>query len=49
MSRKYYQMLAKLFRESNNLEEFKRKLCRELYKDNNRFNEERFLNACENI
>lgn len=47
MSRKYYEMLARLFKECDNLEEFKHKLCRELYKDNNRFNENRFLSACE--
>jgi hypothetical protein len=47
MSRKYYEMLARLLKESDNLEQFKMKLCRELYKDNNRFNEDRFLSACE--
>lgn len=47
MSRRYYEMLARLFRECDNLEEFKRELCRELYIDNHRFDENRFLNACE--
>lgn len=47
MSRKYYEMLARLFRECESLEELKRELCRELYKDNNRFDTTRFLNACE--
>lgn len=47
MSRKYYEMLARLFRECDSLEQFKMKLIRELYADNNRFDENRFLNACE--
>ena len=45
MSKKVYILLAKLIGESENLEEFTKKLCYALKEDNIRFDYSRFMIA----
>ena len=47
LSRKYYNMLAKLIKESNSKLELVNKLCDELQEDNPYFDRYRFKEASE--
>lgn len=47
LSRKYYQMLADVIKNSTNKEELIKNLCYELKADNYNFNRDRFLKACK--
>lgn len=47
LSRKYYRMLADVIKTSDNIEELKRQLIKELKADNYAFNIDLFLKACE--
>lgn len=47
LSRKYYRMLADVIKTSNNIEELKNHLIKELKADNYNFNIDLFLRACE--
>lgn len=45
LSRKYYEVFARLIGESQDLDEFTRKLCHGLKADNSQFDYSRFMNA----
>lgn len=47
LTRKYYRMLADVIKTSNDIEELKRQLIKELKADNYNFNIDLFLKACE--
>jgi hypothetical protein len=47
LSRKYYRMLADVIKTSNDIEELKKHLIKELKADNYNFNIDLFLKACE--
>ena len=47
LSRKYYRMLADAIKTSNDIEQLKSNLIKELKADNYNFNIDLFLKACE--